>query len=193
MRVDAVIVLSHEMSRDAVLSSESVARCSLASRLFRELDASFIVTSGWNYRPDCEVPIALAVRRKLEEAHSLESSRILADTSARDTVGDAYFTKVNLALAYNWRKIAIVTSDYHIYRTQIIFEFIYGLRFNLVFFGAPIKACEEKVKHEAASLEAFRRTFASVMSGDDPAILKAMRLHHPFYNGAAHPQLDLCP
>ena len=187
MRVDAVIVLSHEMSRDAVLSSESVARCSLASRLFWELEASFIVASGWNYRPDCDVPIALAIRRKLEEAYSVENTRILVDTKARDTVGDAYFTKVNLALAYDWRRVAVVTSDYHVYRTQTIFEFIYGPDFDLFFFGAPSKASEEKIKHEAASLETFRRTFASAISGDDPSILKAMQLHHPFYNGLVHP------
>ena len=107
--------------------------------------------------------------------------------SSRDTVGDAYFTKVNLVVPRFWKKVLVVTSDYHVSRTQEIFSFIYGVDVDVMVYGAPMVALNDDVERgELTSLKAFRDTFSGVLSGDDAAILMRLRERHPFYNGKAY-------
>ncbi|DBA72362.1 TPA: hypothetical protein ACH3X2_010515 [Trebouxia sp. C0005] len=50
------------------------------------------------------------------------AKHVLKEVSSYDTVGNAYFSLVIHALPADWRKLAVVTSDFHMPRSQAIFH-----------------------------------------------------------------------
>ncbi|KAG2432291.1 hypothetical protein HYH02_013014 [Chlamydomonas schloesseri] len=101
---------------------------------------------------------------------------LLKEVSSYDTVGNAYFSLTIHALPAGWRRLAVVTSDFHMPRTASLFHAMYGLagselfgdpaRFELLYVAAsdvgifdPAVLDIRKSK-EAASREAWLRTAA---------------------------------
>jgi uncharacterized SAM-binding protein YcdF (DUF218 family) len=186
---DAVIVLAHEMDSDGVLNEESIARASLAYEIFSRQNFAYLVTSGWNYRGDCSIRICDAFKKYLVSNFGVHSKKVIAEPNARDTVGDAFFTKVNLATPLKWRKICIITSAYHVSRANEIFQLVYGPDFIVDVFGANVVVTQSKNLHELQSLDAFRKTFLDIKIGDIDNIYSRLRSAHPFYNGAVGPKI----
>lgn len=189
MPYDAVIVLANLMDDRGNLNPETQARVDRAARVIKEGGARVMVTCGWAYRDDCDMCIAEAMRRYAVNELGIAASDIVAETSPRDTVGDAVFTKVHLAIPLHWSSVLIATSAYHLPRALDIFSFIYGPEILVGGVGAASADGDDRWASEAQSLAAFRRTFQGVAPGDDSAIIERLRTQHPYYNGAVHPRL----
>lgn len=190
---DAAIVLANLMDAQGRLNDETRSRMDRAIALYRAGDAPLIVTSGWDYRDDSDVAIAVAMRRYAREAHGVPESALIAETSARDTVGDAVFTKLHLALPHGWTRIAVVTSAYHGARSLEVFSFVYGPAFHVALRTAESADTPALREAEAQSIAAFHRTFDGVSPGDDAQILARLRARHPFYNGSVYSALPAEP
>ncbi|KAG1661097.1 hypothetical protein FOA52_012086 [Chlamydomonas sp. UWO 241] len=98
---------------------------------------------------------------------------ILKETSSYDTVGNAFFSLAIHALPAGWRRVLVVTSDFHMPRSAVLFQDMYSLagadllgdpeRFQLTFAacsdeglfeGEVLAARQEK---EAGSLVTWRK------------------------------------
>ena len=159
---DAVIVLANQMDINGNLNFESIARAELAVKILNDGDIPYIVTCGWAYREDSEIKIANAFKRYLVHQLGVNSNKILTEINSRDTVGDAFFTKSNLANLLSWRKICVVTSNYHVKRTSEIFNFIYGYDFSIKVCGADVDFNGSTLDNEIASIKVFRETFLGI-------------------------------
>eukprot|EP00798_Chlamydomonas_sp_ICE-L_P030408 gene30408-35413_t len=105
---------------------------------------------------------------------------LLKEVSSYDTVGNAYFALTIHAIPANWRKIAVVTSDFHMPRSKALFEDMFGLaardlfndaqRYSLHFFKASDEGIFEddilQVRHEkeAQSVENWKTKFSQMDS-----------------------------
>jgi hypothetical protein len=101
--------------------------------IHRRGDAYLIALSaGTPHRPppldDGGYPIfeAHAGARYLLE-RGVPPQRILTETASYDTIGNAYFSLVIHVLPRKFRDLLVVTSAFHMPRTQAVFEWIYGL------------------------------------------------------------------
>jgi uncharacterized SAM-binding protein YcdF (DUF218 family) len=188
-RPDAVIVLANLMDTQGQLYAESAARARLAVDIFKHTQAAYLVTCGWAYRDDSDIIIADAFKTHITTQFGLAPEMVIAEPNSRDTVGDAYFTKVNLAIPNAWKRICVVTSDYHVARTREIFEFVYGGDFTVEVLGAAAPALNTAAGNEHQSTLAFRTTFAGVERGHTEQILRALRERHPFYNGQIYEKI----
>jgi uncharacterized SAM-binding protein YcdF (DUF218 family) len=188
-KVDIVIVLANLMDAYGTLNGESAGRAECAAGVFFKFNAKMIVTCGWAYRQDSPISIADAFKKHLIVNHCLSDSNILTEPNSRDTVGDAYFTKVNVIEPLGFTEILVVTSDYHIPRTKEIFDFVYGNHYSLSYFGAATRNHQERLESELSSLEAFKKTFLNVRRGDSLGVLGALRTNHPYYNGEVYPKI----
>jgi len=184
---DAVIVLANLMDAEGRLNDESQARLSLACELVRAGEAPVLVTSGWAYRSDSDLCIADVMARHAMTHMHLDASQIVIERNSRDTVGDAVFTKRNLANRFAWRSVLAVTTAYHVARTKAIFSFVYGRAVEVV--GAEGVNNAALAESEAKSLSAFRATFDGIAAGDDEAIYLRLKAAHPFYNGQVYPAI----
>lgn len=184
--IDAVIILSNHMNAEGQLNDESARRASKGVEVFKESNAKVIITCGWAYRNDSSIAIGDAFKHHLVERYEINDEKILVETTSRDTVGDAYFTKINIVDPSQWKRLIVVTSDYHVKRTIEVFNFVYGDRYWISVVGAQTRHDSEKHLAENNSLEAFRHTFTGVTKGNDFDILNALKIRHPFYNGKVY-------
>ncbi|ACC72183.1 YdcF family protein [Paraburkholderia phymatum] len=188
-RYDAVIVLANLMDAEGNLNDETRARVDLGIEAIETGRAPTLVMCGWAYREDSDICIADAMRRYAVEQRNVDASRVIAETTSRDTVGDAVFTRSNLAATFGGSRILVATSRYHAARTLEIFTFVYGPSFHIDVDGAGGPATAAQLTSEARSLDAFRATFAGVEPGDTDAIFERLRERHPFYNGDIYPRV----
>jgi uncharacterized SAM-binding protein YcdF (DUF218 family) len=186
---DAVIVLANQMDAEGNLNDETRARVDVAIDTLEAGRAPLLVMCGWDYRDDSDIRIADAMRRYAVEHRSVDASRVITEIASRDTVGDAVFTRRNLAAMFGARRILVATSQYHAARSLDIFTFVYGPSFHIDVAGAGDPATDAQLISEARSLDAFRATFAGVTPGDIDAIFERLRGRHPFYNGDVYPRV----
>ena len=176
------------MDTNGKLNAESQARMDIAIDAYRKNEAPLIVTSGWDYRVDSTIAVADAMTRYATDK-GVPLSAVITERNSRDTVGDAVFTKLNLAIGYGWSDILVVTSNYHADRTKMIFSFVYGPKYIIDVRGA---ICAESYHHrtsEQESVKAFISTFEGIIPGDDKGIWERLRVRHPFYNGLIYPEI----
>jgi len=182
----AVIVLSHLMNMHGQLGNESKSRAKLAYKIFTTIDSkSLILTLGWDYRDDSNIPIAISMRDYLI-TQGIDCKKIHIDINSRDTVGDAIFSKINFYDKYLFKELHIITSDYHTERTKFIFEKIMPCKIKV--HGSKTDQGKNKKTAEEKSLEAFKSTFSDTNFKSNKSLIKTLITKHPFYNGSVYEQ-----
>jgi len=89
----------------------------------------------------------------------IPSQRILIETCSYDTIGNAYFSRVIHVDPCGFRRLLVVTSSFHVARTETVFRWVYGLEppakdYLLDFQKVPDYGLSEKVLRERAAREA---------------------------------------
>jgi len=177
------------MNRDGKLNIESSSRMNIAIDAFNNNEAPYIITCGWAYRDDSSITIADAMKKYAANNHKIPYCSIITETKSRDTVGDAVFTKKNIISVKTWRNLLVITSDYHVIRTNEIFTYVYGKQYSIRVRGAITNKKDEQSDNEKKSTNAFHETFLGIKSGDDRSIYKCLCEKHPFYNGIIYAQI----
>lgn len=185
----AVIILAHLMDKNGLLKKESIDRVIKGTHLYTSGCANKIILPGWENRSDSKIAIAHAMQQYIATHYNVNDSDILINTMSRDTVGDAFFTRLNFSHILHGKEIAVVTSDYHVHRTQLIFDFIFHDFSKITVIGIKTKNSTEQQHHEKNSLRAFFKTFENTKKGQIKEIQNAIISKHPFYNGLIHPKL----
>jgi hypothetical protein len=57
----------------------------------------------------------------------IDPARIFCENTALDTLGTAYFGRVQLTDPMGWRHLLVITSQFHMPRSEAIFRWIYSL------------------------------------------------------------------
>jgi DUF218 domain len=60
-------------------------------------------------------------------ARGADPRRILIEAASYDTIGNAYFARVIHAIPRGFRRVLVVTSEFHMPRTEAAFRWIWGL------------------------------------------------------------------
>lgn len=112
---------------------------------------------------------AMASARYLHE-RGVPPDRILPEACSYDTIGNAYFSRLIHADPAQLRRLLVITSDFHMPRTEAIFRWVYGMdpaQFDLTFEAVPDQGIEASVlqarrEREAQSLERLQETMRHV-------------------------------
>lgn len=111
---------------------------------------------------------------------------IIKEEDSMDTLGNAYFCRVNILEPNNWKRIIIISSDYHILRTEYIFNKVMGPEFDLDFAfsvsGFPEDVMKAKETKEAKSLEILKKIGDPIPDGDLAVLKHFMDTKHPGYS-----------
>ena len=177
------------MDKSGELNKESRLRLDLAIELFHKKKHSFIITSGWDYFGEYKIAIAYSMKSYIVNNSNISNDLVLTETTSRDTVGDAIFTKINIVKKTGLNNLLIVTSDYHVERTKKIFSYIYGEQYIIKVLGAKTFKNNKSLELEGESLNQFYKTFNGISSGNDILIYKQLCSNHPYYNGDYYPKI----
>lgn len=103
------------------------------------------------------------------QTQGINEEKLLFETASYDTIGNAYFARVIHVEPRKLRTLKIITSEFHMARTQAIFEFIFSRRFmpftcELSFETVSDDGLdvEQRVMRERQSLDAFLERSARV-------------------------------
>jgi uncharacterized SAM-binding protein YcdF (DUF218 family) len=129
---DAILVPGGGVREGGLLPSWVRRRLDLAVQV---REGSYIVTlsAGTTHRPPPlsagGYPIfeSIAAARYLIAA-GVPPHRVLAETHSYDTIGNAFFSRVVHVDPLGMRSLLVITSDFHLPRTQFVFNWIYGLK-----------------------------------------------------------------
>ncbi len=185
-----VLTLSNLMAVDGTLNEESAARVELGSKIFGATPGSYLFFIGWDYRPDSSIAIADAMKRYQLARTAVPDDRMLINRLSRDSVGDAILSRLDLDARFTRYRLSVVSSSYHLPRLRHIFERVYGTLFDISFEGVEIPVCSDVCEVEAASIDAFEKTFEGVETGDLSAFVRRLLSAHPYYNGDQYPALS---
>lgn len=177
---DAIMILGGGLNDNGSLPEWVQRRLDTGSGLYQHYGARCPIVclgGGTPHKPD----VLQASGHVLHEAtacaaylmgRDVPASHILKEVSSYDTVGNAYFSCAIHAIPAGWRRIAVVTSNFHTPRTEAVFEDVYALagdslygdshRFELSFFAAsddgvfPPEVLQARAAKEAASTASWR-------------------------------------
>lgn len=168
MKHDAILILGGGVREGGALPPWSVRRFDLAIQL-RTDEPVVCLSAGTTHRPlpldEAGFPIFESVagaRYLLGRGVSPES--VYIESTSWDTIGNAYFSRLLFADPRAWRKLLVITSEFHMPRTKAIFGWVYGMgqiRYELSFeaasdTGLDASMIQARVERERQSLISFR-------------------------------------
>jgi hypothetical protein len=107
-------------------------------------------------------------------ARGVSPHRIQVEPISYDTIGNAYFAKLLHVDPAGWRKLVVITSEFHMPRSRAIFEWVFGLgrdTYDLRFEATtddgldPILLHRRRAK-EAAALHSLRPVMDRIRDTD---------------------------
>ena len=120
--------------------------------------------------------------------HGVPDDALFLEEAARDTLGNAFFTRELFLEPNNWRSIRVVTSDFHLSRAAWVFRKILGARYDFSFIssgsGLPPRDLILRVLEECKLTIFLNEWLEAVQEGDDDAIDHLMEQEHPGYADA---------
>lgn len=135
---DAIVILGGLVHKDGSLSDMAQSRVEQGVELFKQGVAPRLVLSGYKfYWSNYKSPKTEAQAMKdYATSMGVPEDIIHLEESARNTLGNAYYIKKDVLEPNGWNNIAVVTSDFHVPRSQYIFEKILGSGYEIEMFGA---------------------------------------------------------
>ena len=168
-------------------------RLDRAYDLFAKGSVDYIATTGrfskrvffdsrvTGYKTEAE-----AGKKYLEDAFKMDSRFIIYENQSIDTIGNAWFVKKICIDPYGITKCWIITSDYHLERSKVIFDWVLGPQYSLEYIGTEANLGEEE-RIERKKLEdiftSYVKTYlvGSIAPGDDEEIGKFLLNEHLGY------------
>jgi hypothetical protein len=128
---DAVLVPGGGVRSGGILPTWAQRRL---DRAIERYGAGFIIalSAGTPHRPPPIDPRGFPIFESSAAARYLTDAgvpprRILTETHSYDTIGNAFFSRLLHVDPQGFRRLLIVTSDFHLPRTQTVFQWIYSL------------------------------------------------------------------
>jgi uncharacterized SAM-binding protein YcdF (DUF218 family) len=121
--------------------------------------------------------------------------RICCEDQSIDTISNAWYAKKLCLEPQGITSCIIVTSDYHIERSRVIFEWVLGPEYTIACAEAPSQLSGEEREHRnhfEKMLTDYVKTHlvGSIAAGDDEALQRFMETEHlRMFSGIAPPKL----
>lgn len=132
MNTDCLIVLGGGIKDVHQLSQSTVNRLDAALQLHTGTETILVAGAGPVHSPppvdERGFPVfesVGAIRYLIDQG--VETDQLLYETSSYDTIGNAYFSRFIHIQHLPVQHLTIITSNFHLPRTKLIFDWIYGL------------------------------------------------------------------
>jgi hypothetical protein len=90
----------------------------------------------------------------------IDRRKLLVETCSYDTIGNAYFSRVIHCEPRRLHRLLVITSEFHMPRTQAVFDWVYGLPSEGQSGWPPFCLAYEEVPDEGIDPDALRRRIA---------------------------------
>ena len=182
MQYDTVIVLSERTEGD-LPSSEGKKRVGKGIELFKQGVARSITLTGKRHGTIPQDITHAEAMKRYALSKGIDRNVIVKEERSVDTTGQVIFIKRDVVRPKGWKRLAVVSSDYHMPRVRKLFEFVFGKGYTIDFFSIKTKKNTATMhRKERQSSRMNDETFKGIARGDDESMLKRLYERHPLYN-----------
>lgn len=191
---DAIVVLGWGIEPDGTLSNLTVQRVKVWSQLLHEWKSKYLVMSGkfgftLNYTPPRTEAVLM---KELAESLWVPSEQIILEEESLDTIGNVFYVKTKVFLEKKWKSAYVVTSDFHISRTEMLFHRIFWPWYLFEYVKAPSWFTPEYLDTLAARekkiVSITNKWLSGIENGDHLAVENILFSVHPGY--AEYPEMS---
>ena len=192
MATDTIVILAHGINSDCTLPEEARMRVRKGVELFRRGGYACLLMSGKYPARMSSIPLKTEAMAMKDFASKLgvPRSKILVEERSRDTIGNAYFSRL-LLRQKGKGKITVITSGYHVKRARFIFHKVYG-KHNVRLIGVdanyPVRKMARTRIAEDCSLKLAKDFFKGVRDQDLVSIGRLICTEHSAYS--RNPSID---
>ncbi|MBU4315622.1 YdcF family protein [Patescibacteria group bacterium] len=163
-----IVQLGSPNSPNGILSHIAISRTKKTAEMaIQNLEAKILITGGWGRFNESPLAHGEYVREKLVGEYKINPARIEPILLTHNTVEDAIFVRDKIA---SRDRIIVVTSDFHVPRTEYLFRCIFGRVMNIQFVGSvsdflSVGERMEQEKHENQALMTLKAQGGVVWNG----------------------------
>ena len=118
-----IVVLGFQLNPDGTMKDELIERLNVALASAEKYKNAYVVCTGGGTASENESATEAGEMAKWLEQHGIEKRRLIVEDNSLTTAQNAIFTYDLLTLLYpSVKKIAIVSSDYHIATGELLFK-----------------------------------------------------------------------
>jgi uncharacterized SAM-binding protein YcdF (DUF218 family) len=178
---DVIVILCGGIKDDGSLTEHQKQLVELGVHLVEEGAASNLaICGGYGYKVK-RVPDILEAKAYKSYALTLGMSdqHVFIETDSKDTLGNAYFLKVQILLPHNWKNLLVIPSINHTNaRVNYVLQKVLGSGYSWDIRRANENTNPENLAREERSLALTKEINDVFTDGDHEAIYKGMRLSH---------------
>ncbi len=146
MVYDAILILGGGVRKGGELPLWVKKRLDCAISLYQG-EYLLTLSAGTTHKPPPLDNFGFPIFESIAAANYLQSKginpqKILTETSSYDTIGNAYFSRMIHIEPREFRRLLIITSAFHLTRTENIFRWVYGLNSELKAYDLKILAVD---------------------------------------------------
>lgn len=177
MKYDAIIVLGSGVPEKGQPNNIAIRR--LDTALKKESQATYLITSSlWTVH----IPPLISkngfpyIEADIMAEYLLNKgivlSRIRTENYSKDTIGNAYFTRIMFTDSMKLSKLLVITSEFHMPRSREIFTWIYSLKPLVISYtldfctasdtGLDNKMITSRVRKEQKGIKRLRETKSKI-------------------------------
>ncbi len=184
---EALVVHGHGLNPEEELDIQTIQRMDTAlSAWHAGVAPNLAVSGGHSFMLSTPPTKAEAVVMK---AYALQQGvpgeSISVEDKSLDTVGNALFTKTELALPKGWEHLVVVTSESHLSRTLKVYRHVFGNDFEISGIAAPEQIGLRERIWEPLGSAMVREVLRGTKPGDHRAIQERLFDLVPGYSEAS--------
>lgn len=178
---DVIICLSASMDDQGNVGESGKQRVVEALEVLKRKRTKNILFSGGYMRPEQSVSLAQGLLNYAKTlAPELDEQTVILEEQSRDTIGNAVFSR-KLLKDTAYKRITLVTSDYHMKRSLWIFKFVFGGEYHV---EAIVAESDDVTRAQHKSIEESHLAetilmFEGIKKGNMKAIEKRANLIDP--------------
>ncbi len=136
---DVIVVLAGGIRANGALPEGVKLRVQVAVQLFHQQQASKMIMSGkWSLFRQTIPPFTEAeAMARYAWSLGVPEAAILKEEQSNNTTSNAFYTLEKFLKPNHWKKVIVVTSDYHLLRAKFIFDNFLGPDYQLQYVAAP--------------------------------------------------------
>lgn len=188
---DVIIVLAGGVNNDGSLPDLPRSRVDCGIQHLKNREAKKLIMTGkygfwldWQKQIPCRSEAEAMKEYAISEG--IPSDSILTEQESKDTLGNAYFTKVNILEPNNWKSVLVVTSDFHLERTKYIFDLVFGTEYSVTYDTVKTILPPEKLtslgEQEVKTIAVLKEIVGEINPGDTKAVENIIFTKHPGYS-----------
>jgi uncharacterized SAM-binding protein YcdF (DUF218 family) len=184
-KIDVIVILGGGITAEGVLSSATKERLDKLLKTRDEMPLVPIIVSGCRSGFMKVAPSTTEAKemKKYLVKHGIESRLIITESESLDTISNAIFTRRIVERHLNWKKILLITSNWHMERALWVFKKILGKGYQIV----PLSvASGKKIKEQRKNYEKYllniAKGFLKNAQIDSKKLIGVLRTDHPFYS-----------